>query len=379
MTLLPNLNPLMALIKDNMWLLHVFLAVLTTALVNYSIKLIFYRLYPRLSKTKTPWDNALLAALEKPLRAFVWVLGICFAAEIIHGHGTDSPVFFAINSSRSLSFIGLFAWFLIRFTNEAEVILTQEKQGKEPLDPTTVGALTKLMKASILITSTLVMLQTVGIGISGVLAFGGISGAAIAFAAKDLLANFFGGLIIYLDRPFAVGDWIRLPKHTEIEGTVEHIGWRVCRIRTFDKRPLYVPNSMFTTESIENPTRMSNRRIKTVIGLRYDDAQKVRSVVQAIEHMLKNHNAIDQKQLVMVNFVAFAPSSLNIMIYAFTKTTGWAEYQCIQEDVYLKAIDIIAQQGAQCAFPTSTLHVPETVRCQADPVKSHQRSLVFDE
>lgn len=381
MNILPSLNTFISLMEDNVWLLNVFLTVLATALVNYGVKITFYRVYPRLSHTKTPWDNAFLRALQKPLQAFIWVLGISFAANIIHGHGTDSPIFFTINSLRSVSFIILFAWFLIRFTKEGETILIQEKQGKEPLDPTTVGALSKLIKASILITSTLVMLQTFGIGISGVLAFGGISGAAIAFSAKDLLANFFGGLIIYLDRPFAVGDWIRLPKYKDIEGTVEHIGWRICRIRTFDKRPLYVPNSLFSTESIENPTRMSNRRIKTLIGVRYEDAQKIRGIVQAITHMLREHEAIDQNQLVMVNLVDFSPSSLNIMIYTFTKTIGWAEYQSIREDVYLKAIDIIEKNGAQCAFPTTTLHVPDGVQWRGETgnFKGHQGSLVFEE
>ncbi|MHA7841080.1 MAG: mechanosensitive ion channel family protein [Gammaproteobacteria bacterium] len=383
MTQLPSLKTLISIMQDNAWLLNVFLTVLATAFLNYAVKIIFGRLYPRLSNTKTPWDNALLRALQTPLQAFIWVLGVGFAADLVHDHGTKSSIFSAIHSLQSLSFIALFAWFLIRFTKEGETILIQEKQGKEPLDRTTVGALSKLIKASILITSTLVTLQTFGIGISGVLAFGGISGAAVAFAAKDLLANFFGGLIIYLDRPFAVGDWIRLPKYKEIEGTVEHIGWRVCRVRTFDKRPLYVPNSLFSTESIENPTRMSNRRIKTLIGVRYEDAQKIRGIVKAIEYMLKNHDAIDQNQLVMVNLVEFAPSSLNIMIYTFTKTTRWAEYQSIQEDVYLKAIDIIIDHGAQCAFPTTTLHVPEGVqwRNEAGNFKSHpgQTSLIFEE
>ena len=113
-------------------------------------------------------------------------------------------------------------------------------------------------------------MQLFDYSVSGLLAFGGIGGIAVGFAAKDLLANFFGGLMIYLDRPFSVGDWIRSPDK-EIEGTVEDIGWRLTRIRTFDKRPLYIPNSIFASISVENPSRMSNRRIYEKIGIRYDD------------------------------------------------------------------------------------------------------------
>ena len=136
----------------------------------------------------------------------------------------------------------------------------------------------RLLRLSVLITAGLVILQTLGISVTGVVAFGGIGGIAIGFAAQDLLANFFGGLIVYLDRPFSVGDWIRSPDR-EIEGTVEDIGWRVTVIRTFDKRPLYIPNSIFTTISVENPSRMLNRRIYETIGLRYRDSGKVREII----------------------------------------------------------------------------------------------------
>ena len=87
------------------------------------------------------------------------------------------------------------------------------------------------------------------------MAFGGIGGIAIGFAAKDLLANFFGALMIFLDRPFSIGDWIRSPDR-EIEGVVEDIGWRSTKIRTFDKRPLFIPNSAFASLTVENASKM---------------------------------------------------------------------------------------------------------------------------
>ena len=114
------------------------------------------------------------------------------------------------------------------------------------MDYTTVDALSKLGRFSVVIIAALVILQTLGFSISGVLAFGGIGGIAMGFAAKDMLANFFGGLTIYLDRPFTVGEWIRSPDKA-IEGTVEYIGWRHTRVRAFNKNPIYVPNALFTT------------------------------------------------------------------------------------------------------------------------------------
>ena len=190
-----------------------------------------------------------------------------------------------------------------------------------------------------------------------------IGGLAVGFAAKDMLANFFGGLMIYLDRPFSVGDWIKSPDK-EIEGTVEHIGWRLTRIRTFDKRPLFVPNGMFSTISVENPSRMTNRRIKAIINLRYDDANKIAIILKDIENMLGKHPAIDTEQTLMVNLVECASWSLNFMLYAFTKTTKWAEFQAVRQDVFIKVLEIVDSHGAECAFPTSTVHIPDIDQIQ---------------
>lgn len=162
------------------------------------------------------------------------------------------------------------------------------------------------------------------------------------------------------DRPFSIGDWIRSPDRN-IEGTVTEIGWRITKIKTFDNRPLYVPNSLFSSISVENPGRMTNRRITTTIGLRYEDAAKVGVIVEAVREMLKNHPAIDQRQTLLVYFNQFADSSLNIMVYCFTKTTVWAEWLAAQQDVYLKIIDIVQSHGADFAFPSQTLYMDNII------------------
>jgi MscS family membrane protein len=218
----------------------------------------------------------------------------------------------------------------------------------------------KLLRAAVIITGVLIAMQLFGYSISGLLAFGGIGGIAMGFAAKDLLANFFGGLMIYLDRPFSVGDWVRSPDQ-EIEGTVEDIGWRLTRIRTFDKRPLYIPNAVFANISVENPSRMTNRRIYETIGIRYDDLAQMGPIVEQVEAMLIAHPDIDTNQTMMVNFNQFAASSLDFFIYVFTKTTNWVTYHKVKQDVLLKVADIIAANQAEVAFPTSTLHVPDGV------------------
>ena len=341
--------------SENLWYLEIFLVVSATLIAAYTVHKLMVALIKKAAATQNLWDDALLEALLRPAKWVVWLVGLSYAAELASQQSTSS-LLLLLGPLRKLGFIALVSWFLVRFIAKAERNLVDPKYAHKPLDTTTVVAIGKLLRVSIVITSSLIVLQTLGYSVSGVLAFGGIGGLAVGFAAKDLLANFFGGLMVYLDRPFKVGDWIRSPDKS-IEGTVEDIGWRLTRIRTFDKRPLYVPNAIFTQIAVENPSRMSNRRIKETIGIRYDDADKMAVIVNDVEAMLKSHCAIDHRQMLMVNFNAFAASSLDFFIYTFTKTTDWAEYHKIKQEILLEVLAVIELHGAECAFPTSTLHL----------------------
>ena len=338
------------------WVAQAFIIVFTALLIDWLQKRVMLRLLARVRNTKTPWDNALFEAVGKPLTALIWLLGITFAADIVRQEN-EVAIFKIIDPLREVGVITVLVWFLVRFVNRAEEhYLRQRSEAGAPIDRTTADAIAKLLRISVLITGFLVMLQTLGYSISGVLAFGGVSGIVAGFAARDLLANFFGGLMIYLDRPFEVGDWIRSPDQ-EIEGTVENIGWRLTRIRTFDKRPLYVPNSVFANITVENPQRMTNRRIYETIGIRYEDAGKMAAITRDVKQMLREHPEIDTRQTMIVNFVEFAPSSLDFFVYTFTKTTEWIRFHEIKEDVMLKILEIIEKNGAESAFPTSTIHI----------------------
>ena len=351
-------QPLVNWTGDNLWIGQVFVVVFLTLLLNLLLRLLTVRLHRKLKETDNPWDDAFIAALRRPLGLLVWIVGIAFAADIIRLE-TEAVIFNAVAPLRDVGVVATFTWFLLRLvSNLQRDVVDRSKKSEEPVDATTVDAIGKLVKASIFITAVLVVLQTLGFSISGVLAFGGIGGIAIGFAAKDLLSNFFGGLMLYLDRPFLVGDWIYSPDR-EIEGTVESIGWRLTCIRTFDKRPVYVPNGIFSTIAVINPSRMSHRRIHETIGLRYDDIEKVPLIIEDIKTMLKNHPEIDTSQTLMVNFNSFSASSLDFFIYTFTHTTAWARYHEIKQDVLLKISEIIAGHNAEIAYPTSTLHMPE--------------------
>jgi MscS family membrane protein len=205
-----------------------------------------------------------------------------------------------------------------------------------------------------------------GININHFLAAGGIAGLAIGFASKEFITNIFGGIVLFMDKPFVEGEWISSPDRN-IEGTVKKINLRLTEIETFDKRPIYVPNSTFMSIIIENPNRMKNRRICEEFSLRYKDAEQVRKIVYEIEEYLKNNSAIATNQTLMVHLTRFAPSSLDCQVYCFTESSDWEVYREARQEVMLSIIDIVKRNNADMAFPTRTLELNESLKDSKPP------------
>ena len=353
----------LAMPGDFRWIIEVFVVVFIALLAKMLLGRFFNHLAERFAKTDNLWDDTLLDAARRPAGVLVWAIGLFWALEIVRQHA-DTALFEIVEPARRVVVIGLIAWFLVRLIRGTEEVLVTPRPGKKPMDHTTARAIGKLLRASTMITATLVVLQTLGFSISGVLAFGGIGGIAVGFAAKDMLANFFGAMVVYLDRPFAVGDWIRSPDQ-EIEGTVEDIGWRVTRIRTFDQRPLYVPNATFLSISVENPSRMKNRRIYETIGIRYADIEAMPAIVSDVTELLRAHPELEtETRTLIVNFNSYGPSSLDFFVYAFTKTTQWVKFHEIKQEVLLDIYDIIRRHGADIAFPTTTVHFGDPLQIE---------------
>ncbi|CAM3523991.1 mechanosensitive ion channel family protein [Parendozoicomonas haliclonae] len=353
------------------WIIQVVVAGVITTVIHFGARVLLARLDKKLENSQKLWDESLVYAIRLPLQVIIWLAGLMWMANIADLE-TKAAIFQGVSRLHELMVMGVLSWTIIRFVNRLEkrFLAIGPRVMQSKVDPTTAMAISKLVRVIIFFVTGLVILQAAGYSLSGVLAFGGVGGVAVGFASKDLLANFFGGMMISMDRPFKVGDWISSPDK-QIEGTVEYIGWRLTRIRTFDKRPLYVPNSMFTSISVENPSRMLNRRIKQVIGLRYCDAGVMGEVLADIRSYLASQPEIDDNQLSMVNFISFGESTLNFQIYCFTRTCDWSKYLMVQEDILLHIVEIIHSHGADIAFPTRTLDLPEGLfgQTEQEPVQ----------
>ncbi|WP_299726503.1 mechanosensitive ion channel family protein [uncultured Endozoicomonas sp.] len=337
------------------WLYVPVIALITTAIIRFLSGWLFKALIVRAKTTNNIWDDALLMSGQKPVHLFIWAAGISWTIDECW-EGSAGALFTRFLTFRDFLFVLLFCWIFISFIKTMESHYLQ-LAGKKKFDQTSVIAMARLSIIAVVIAGVLIVMQSMGYKLSGLLAFGGVGGLALGFAAKDMLANFFGGWMIYLDKPFRVGDWISSPDKN-IEGTVEYIGWRQTRILTFSRRPLYVPNSTFMSISVENPSRMQNRRIKQMFGLRYDDNTLINRILEDIRSYLADHKDVDQSKALMVNFVGFGGSSLDCSLYCFTRTTDWARYLLIQEMILLEILNIVHSHGGDIAFPTRTLDFP---------------------
>jgi MscS family membrane protein len=344
----PFFDSVKALLQAHEWLIHPLSVSGIAIFLTYACYLSYQKIHPRLTK-KYFVASALLEAVHWPLVVFIWVKAAASMISVFVSKMDDTLVHL-VWKLRDVGLTLLFAWVFVRFIKLfEEQILLGHLARKRP-DATTVQATGKLLRVCIIIIVILFILPLLGINVSGIVAFGGGSAIILGIGAQQIFANYFGGLVIYADRNFKVGDWISSPDKA-IEGQVENIGWRATQIRTFDQKVCYVPNAVLSSIIVVNSSRMKNRCIKEVIGICHTDATVLDKITQEIRIMLQAHTGIDQRKLLLAHFAGFGPSSLKIDIYAFTKTADRKTYQDVQQDIFLKVLQIIEQNGAALASP----------------------------
>ena len=300
------------------WIFYIVLIIILAFLLDYLLKFVLDKATVRAEKAEKYRSAIFFNSLRASLALLVWVIAANIIARILIVT-YDVIALEKLGVVWNLSYVIVISWFAIRMIKETEAgLLAGQLTAGPQLDQSAVDAIAKLLLLIVYIFTLLALLQVIGVTVTGILAFGGIGGIAIGFAARDMLANLFGGLMIYMDRPFVIGDWIRSPDH-EIEGIVEKIGWRSTCIRNFEKVPLYVPNALFNTMVLENPSRMSNRRIYEYIGICYENARQMQKITAAVKKMLQGHDEVDQEQTIIVACDKFSESSLNFFVYFLTK------------------------------------------------------------
>lgn len=334
------------------WMSEVIALVLFVFVFNIVVKWILRKLHKHFEQQKKIWKDCFVRALYTPLSYYVWFFAAIqtldlIAAKIYHEMPIDNR-HTILNAGAAIAF----TWFLFRWKRLIVVQMIIKAKNREiTVDQGKIAAIDKVLTVFIFFFAVLVLLEISHRSVNTIIAFGGIGGLALAFASQEIIANFFGGFMIYLTQPFTIGDWILIPDHS-IEGIVEEVGWYMTRVRSLDKKPIYIPNAIFSKLIVITPSRMSHRQIKEVISIRYDDIHKLRPIVHDIKEMLQQHHDIDHHQPVMARFSSFGQNALEITVQAYTLTVDTIGFMKVKEDVLIKVADIIEKHHAE--FPTST-------------------------
>ena len=307
-------------------------------------------LQPLAKRTKTYYDDRILSALKGPLSFVFVIIGIRLFFALLF---IETP--FIEKLIDAMIVYNLF-WAILALTHALRGAVYHFTQRFNPELAHEMGNfILTIIRGIVLFIGLGAVLQVWGINVAGLVAGLGIGGLAFALAAKDTAANLFGSIALLLDKSIRIGEWIKIDG---VEGTVEDIGMRTTKIRSFGKSLITLPNQVIANSPIENFSRRGIRRIKMTIGVTYSTTSiQMEKILSDIKTMLRNHEDIAQKETMLVNFTSFGDSSLDIFIYTFSNTANWAKYMDIKEDINLKIMKIIEDNNSDFAFPSQSLYV----------------------
>ena len=355
-------------------LLLILFIIVIHLIVNFSIKLILAHY-----KVKEEDREYIQSRIAKIFNYIAYLMVIHLLIVSYMGFDTTSIY---VSKGFYILYVLLVTVLLYRITNTIAYMKMESMKKSKVLKNEVVNLSLKVINGFIILFSVIAILRIFGVNLTALLSGLGIAGAAVAFAAKDSISNIFASLSILLGDVFEQGDWIETK---DVNGTVVEIGLRASTIRTFDNALISIPNSELANHSVKNWSRRSiGRRIKMEIGVTYQsDFADIKQAITEIKEMLKEHpgianehtayqNAYRQSRLVsaedfkgvkrttLVYMDSYGPSSINILLYCFSRTVDWAEWLEVKEDVMYKIAEIIEANNLEFAYPTMTIHQAET-------------------
>jgi MscS family membrane protein len=328
---------------------------------NWLVKSFLIRLSHSYRKQHKIWRLSFVSALYIPLSYVVWFMAFVIFLDMISTNFFRVHLF-DIHLMMKIGIVLALGWFLLRWNISINHSMRELKaHHRIALTPGNLDMVSKLATIAIIIFTLFLLLDVTGSNIQTLIAFGGIGGLAIAFASQQVISNFFGGLMVYLNHPFTIGEYVNLPER-KIEGEIEEIGWYMTCIRNPEKRPIYIPNSVFTQTIVLNISRKTHERIYLTFGLRYQDREVIKQVIDEIKWMLLKHPHIDHNQKVEVAVIHFESYSIDIEISAYVAEGHKADFKTIRQEIFIQMTSIIHKQGAELATPTTIVEIPTEIK-----------------
>ena len=326
-------------------LIHAFLIIV--------VRLVGLRLIKKVAERAQPLREALYRANHSPVIACIVLSAVFLIVRRINEQIHAAVLSSGLDPALQVGILLVMAWACWNLVTIYPLI--RRRHGHD-VNPLIADLAEKFARFLLVMLFGLMILHTLNFSIASLLTFGGVAGIALGFAAQGVVSNVFGAMVVYMDQPFKVGEWIVLPE-LNISGTVEHIGWRSTKVRAFDSRPYYVPNNIFNTNVVQTPQRMRARRIDQTVPVRYCDADRLPVILRELRAFIHNHPRIDHSQSEMIYFTNYGPHSLDILIYCFVASVQWGESLAVQEDVLLNAARIIRRNGGELALPITRVQM----------------------
>ncbi|WP_437729391.1 mechanosensitive ion channel family protein [Sorangium sp. So ce861] len=322
---------------------------LVGAVLSFLLRALLRRLVVR---TESPLDDALLEGTRGPLTFASALLAIEIALPWL---GLYAPAeAFLDKVVRAGVFVAVF-WFALRAIDAVGGrLLAAPATRDNPAARSLVPLMGRIAKVSIVIVGAIAVLSELGYPVASLIAGLGIGGVALALAAQKTVENLFGSVSIGIDRPFQVGDFVKVDA---LLGTVETIGLRSTRIRTLDRTIVTIPNGKLADLQIESYTARDRMRLACVLGLVHETTpEQLRAIIEGCERALRAHPKIWPDDVV-VRFIGVGPSSLDVEVMAWFQTTDFGEFRTMRQEMLITFLELIASAGSRLAHPTQTLHV----------------------
>jgi MscS family membrane protein len=275
-------------LSQKWWLIEIAIGLAIAIVLSFVLRKILGVVREKLSQKGGFWKKRIYKIVHMPMQVAVWGFGLAYAADVLAIHYKFDSLSKYTGPLKGAFIVACLGWLALRWTKEAFKHLAAKSQ-KLGVAPGTIFALSKLCSFVIMIIVLMIIFQIFGIGIAPLLAFGGIGVAGIAFAAQDIIANFFGGAMLHFTRIFSIGDEIVIPTQNNFEGVVKEIGWYITVIEDYYRRPVFFPNATFTKSYVINESRRTHRRIKETITLGYDAVPDLEKIINELMQKVGAH------------------------------------------------------------------------------------------
>ncbi len=341
------------------WPVEVVAALISLLLLNFGLKKLLAKQKRTAHVKEGSWLYHLDYAALVPAQVLLSILLGCFLIDLAIREFSGASISLAV--VRNVGIVICLAWFFLRWKKVVHRTLMAHQGGlKHSYDPLSLAVTGRLFTIGVVFLTSLIVLQLLGVDIAPLVAFGGIGAAALGFASKDVIANFFGGVMLSFTRPFTVGDFVELPQK-KMSGNVEEIGWYLTSLRDVKKQPIYIPNWLFATELLINQSRISHRCLDERIEIRYDDLSKLTPILKEVRSVLEQEPLLDRKLSHYAHLLEFTSFSVQMELKAYFTCTAYQEFMQVRQKLLLRIHDILSQFGVETPVPITQIVMRESV------------------